>query len=463
MATPLHIVVLAAGQGSRMKSHLPKVLHGLAGQPLLHHVLEAARSLRPDGLHVVIGHGADKVREKTPQSDIQWVIQKERLGTGHAVAQALPGIPDTARVLVLYGDVPLTSADTLVRLADAISRDSLGLLTVNLPNPAGYGRILRDASGAVTGIVEQKDASPEQLGITEANTGLLGAPAQRLKDWLPGLSSDNAQGEYYLTDIIALAHADGLAVSVCHPDEPEEVQGVNDRLQLAELERWCQRRQARALMTGGATLADPGRVEVRGRVETGQDVLIDVNVVMEGEVVLGDRAHIGPGVVLRNCRIGSDVQVDAHSVVDGARVDQGAVIGPFARLRPDALVGRDARVGNFVEIKKSSIGAGSKVNHLSYVGDTTMGEGVNVGAGTITCNYDGTSKHHTTVRDGAFIGSNTALVAPLTLGERSLVGAGSTVTRDVGDRELAVGRARQRNIPEWVNAGDEPDSEQGGS
>ncbi|MYL25938.1 MULTISPECIES: bifunctional UDP-N-acetylglucosamine diphosphorylase/glucosamine-1-phosphate N-acetyltransferase GlmU [Halomonadaceae] len=463
MTTPLHIVVLAAGQGSRMKSSLPKVLHSLAGQPLLHHVLEAGRSLGPDGLHVVVGHGADQVREQTPGNDIHWVIQKEQLGTGHAVAQALPGIPETARVLVLYGDVPLTSADTLSRLAGVISRDSLGLLTVNLPDPAGYGRILRDSRGTVTGIVEQKDATPEQLVITEVNTGLLGAPAERLKQWLPALSSNNAQGEYYLTDIIALGRQEGLGIEVSQPDEPEEVQGVNNRAQLAELERWFQRQQALLLMAGGATLADPSRVDVRGHLETGQDVVIDVNTVFEGAVVLGDRVQIGPGVVLRNCRLDSDVRVDAHSVIEGARVDQGAVIGPFARLRPDALVGRDARVGNFVEIKKSSIGEGAKVNHLSYVGDTTMGAGVNVGAGTITCNYDGTSKHHTTIRDGAFIGSNTSLVAPVTLGERSLVGAGSTITRDVADRELAVARGRQRNIPDWVPVEDGRDSEQGGS
>ncbi|WP_077529956.1 bifunctional UDP-N-acetylglucosamine diphosphorylase/glucosamine-1-phosphate N-acetyltransferase GlmU [Vreelandella utahensis] len=463
MAAPLHIVVLAAGQGSRMKSALPKVLHSLAGQPLLHHVLDAGRSLRPDGLHVVIGHGAEQVREKTPGSDIQWVIQKEQLGTGHAVAQALPGIPETARVLVLYGDVPLTSADTLSRLAGVISRESLGLLTVNLLDPAGYGRIIRDRHGAVTGIVEQKDATPDQLVITEVNTGLLGAPAERLKEWLPALSSNNAQGEYYLTDIIALARSEGLGVEVSQPDDPEEVQGVNNRVQLSGLERWFQRRQAEALMMGGASLADPARVDVRGRVETGQDVEIDVNVVMEGEVVIGDRVHIGPNVVLRNCRISADARIEANSVIEGARVDHGAAIGPFARLRPDALIGPEARVGNFVEIKKSSIGRGSKVNHLSYVGDTTMGTGVNVGAGTITCNYDGTSKHHTTVRDGAFIGSNTSLVAPVTLGERSLVGAGSTITRDVGDRELAVARGRQRNIADWVPAEDGLDSEEGDS
>ncbi|MGM0450137.1 MAG: bifunctional UDP-N-acetylglucosamine diphosphorylase/glucosamine-1-phosphate N-acetyltransferase GlmU [Pseudomonadota bacterium] len=464
MTTPLHIVVLAAGQGSRMKSSLPKVLHSLAGQPLLHHVLDSARHLNPDGLHVVIGHGADRVCDTTPATDIQWVIQKEQLGTGHAVAQALPGIPDSARVLVLYGDVPLTSADTLSRLSEVISSQSLGLLTVNLPDPSGYGRILRNKQGSVTGIVEQKDATPEQLSVTEVNTGLLGAPAERLKQWLPALSSNNAQGEYYLTDIIALARSEGLGIEVSQPEEPEEVQGVNNRVQLAVLERWYQRRQAEALMLAGASLADPARVDIRGRAETGQDVEIDVNVVMEGEVVIGDRVHIGPNVLLRNCRIGSDVRIEANSVIDGARVDQGALIGPFARLRPEALVGCDARVGNFVEIKKSSIGVGSKVNHLSYVGDSTLGASVNVGAGTITCNYDGTSKHHTTVRDGAFIGSNTSLVAPVTLGERSLVGAGSTITRDVGDRELAVARGRQRNIADWVPAEDnDRDSKQGDS
>lgn len=463
MTTPLHIVVLAAGQGSRMKSSLPKVLHTLAGRPLLHHVLHSARSLDPDGLHVVIGHGAERVRQMTADSDIQWVIQKEQLGTGHAVAQALPGIPESSRVLVLYGDVPLTSPATLERLAEAISAGSLGLLTVNLGDPTGYGRILRDERDGVNGIVEQKDATPEQREITEVNTGLLGAPAERLKQWLPSLSADNAQREYYLTDIIALARAEGLAIEVSQPDEPEEVQGVNNRVQLSELERWFQRRQAETLMMGGASLADPARVDVRGRVETGQDVEIDVNAVMEGEVVLGERVRIGPNVLLRNCRIGSDVRIEANCVIDGARVDAGAVIGPFARLRPEALVGRDARVGNFVEIKKSSIGEGSKVNHLSYVGDTTMGAGVNVGAGTITCNYDGTSKHHTTMRDGAFIGSNTSLVAPVTLGQRSVIGAGSTITRDVGDRELAVARGRQRNISDWVPADDTGDNEQGGN
>ncbi|MEQ6885614.1 bifunctional UDP-N-acetylglucosamine diphosphorylase/glucosamine-1-phosphate N-acetyltransferase GlmU [Salicola sp. Rm-C-2C1-2] len=463
MATPLHIVVLAAGQGSRMKSSLPKVIHALAGRSLLNHVLTTARGLQPDGLHVVIGHGADQVREQTPGSDIQWVIQREQLGTGHAVAQALPGIPETARVLVLYGDVPLTSPETLSRLAAVIARDCLGLLTVNLSDPAGYGRILRDSRGDVTGIVEQKDATPEQLQISEVNTGLLGAPAEKLKRWLPALSSNNAQAEYYLTDVIALARTEGLGIQVSQPDEPEEVQGVNNRAQLAQLERWFQHQQALMLMAGGASLADPARIDIRGRVETGHDVVIDVNAVMEGEVVLGDRVHIGPGVVLRDCRVGSDVRVDAYSLIEGARVDQGAVIGPFARLRPDALVGRNARVGNFVEIKKSSIGAESKVNHLSYVGDTTMGEAVNIGAGTITCNYDGTSKHHTTLGHGVFIGSNTSLVAPVTLGARSVTGAGSTINRNVADRELAVARSRQRNIPDWVaETDDDQDSKKKG-
>lgn len=459
MTAPLHIVVLAAGQGSRMKSSMPKVLHTLAGRPLLHHVLESARTLQPDGLHVVIGHGADQVREATPGPDIQWVLQSEQLGTGHAVAQALPGIPDSARVLVLYGDVPLTSADTLARLAAVISAESVALLTVSLPDASGYGRILRDDQGAVTGIVEQKDATPEQRTVTEANTGLLGAPAAPLKQWLSALSANNAQGEYYLTDIIALGRSQGLAIEVSQPEEPEEVQGVNNRVQLAGLERWFQGREAERLMTAGASLADPARVDIRGRVETGQDVAIDINAVMEGEVVIGDRVHIGPNVVLRDCRIESGARVEANSVIEGARVGSGAVIGPFARLRPDTLIGHEARVGNFVEIKKSSIGAGSKVNHLSYVGDTSMGTDVNVGAGTITCNYDGRSKHRTLVHDGAFIGSNTSLVAPVTLGERSLVGAGSTITREVGERELAVARGRQRNIADWIPADDQDSGE----
>lgn len=449
MTAPLHIVILAAGQGSRMKSDLPKVLHPLAGRPLLHHVIDAARGLSPDGLHVVIGHGSDRVREATPGTDIEWVVQHEQLGTGHAVAQALPGIPGPARVLVLYGDVPLTAPETLERLSAVIDGSTLGLLTVTLEDPTGYGRILRNERGSVRAIVEEKDATESQKGIREVNTGILGAPAGRLKEWLPALSADNAQGEYYLTDIIALADQEGLSVQVAQPDNPEEVQGVNNRQQLAGLERWLQRCIANELMAGGVTLADPERIDVRGELETGQDIHLDVNVVIEGHVTLANGVCVGPNVVLRDCRIARDVRIEANSVVEQAHVHEGATIGPFARLRPGTLVSEGARVGNFVETKKASIGPGSKVNHLSYIGDTTLEAGVNVGAGTITCNYDGMNKHHTMVHQGAFIGSNTALVAPVTLGVNSTVGAGSTITRDVGDGELAVARGKQRNIPEW--------------
>lgn len=448
MNEPLHVVILAAGQGSRMKSRLPKVLHPLAGRPLLHHVLDAARALNPSGLHVVIGHGADAVREATPGTDIQWAVQHEQLGTGHAVAQALPGIPERARVLVLYGDVPLTSVATLSRLSEGISEQALGLLTVTLPQPTGYGRILRDA-GKVHAIVEEKDASTDQKAITEVNTGIVGAPAGCLKAWLPALKANNAQGEYYLTDIIAQAASEGLSIEVAQPGAPEEVQGVNDRAQLAELERWYQQQQALELMTGGVTLADPARIDVRGRVSTGQDILIDVNVVLEGQVSIADDVSIGPNVILRDCDIGPGTVIEANSVVEGAKVAAHASIGPFARLRPGTTLGEKAKVGNFVETKKAAIGPGTKVNHLSYVGDATLESGVNVGAGTITCNYDGANKHHTLVRQGTFIGSNTSLVAPVSLGQDSIIGAGSTITRDVADGELAVARGRQRNISDW--------------
>ncbi len=448
MNEPLHVVILAAGQGSRMKSRLPKVLHPLAGRPLLHHVLEAARALSPSGLHVVIGHGADAVREACPGTDIQWAVQHEQLGTGHAVAQALPGIPEPARVLVLYGDVPLTSVATLSRLCEGITEQTLALLTVTLPEPTGYGRILRDAAG-VRAIVEEKDANTEQKAITEVNTGIVGAPAGRLKAWLPALQANNAQGEYYLTDIIAQAASQDMRIEVAQPGAPEEVQGVNNRLQLAELERWYQLQQAQALMTGGVTLADPSRIDVRGRVSTGQDILVDVNVVLEGRVTIADDVSIGPNVVLRDCEIGPGAVIEANSVIDGAQVGAGASIGPFARLRPGTTLGEQAKVGNFVETKKAAIGPGSKVNHLSYVGDATLESGVNVGAGTITCNYDGVNKHHTLVHQGAFIGSNTSLVAPVTLGQDSIIGAGSTITRNVAEGELAVARGRQRNISDW--------------
>ncbi|ROU00941.1 UDP-N-acetylglucosamine diphosphorylase/glucosamine-1-phosphate N-acetyltransferase [Marinobacter sp. R17] len=449
MTHPLHVVILAAGQGSRMKSRLPKVLHAVAGKPMLHHVIETARALGASGIHTVIGHGAEQVRAATPADDIQWVLQEEQLGTGHAVAQALPNVPDDARVLVLYGDVPLLDAATLGHLADQVSDSAISLLTVALDNPDGYGRILRDSGGNVQAIVEQKDASSEQLRIQEVNTGIMGLSARHLKDWLPRLSNSNAQGEYYLTDVIAMAVAHDVAVKVAHPATAFEVQGVNNRIQLAELERWYQAEQARQLMTAGATLLDPARLDVRGTLQTGQDVVIDVNAVFEGRVVLEDDVHIGPNCFIRDAVIRSGARIDANTVIDGADVGAHAQIGPFARLRPGTELAENTKVGNFVETKKARVGQGSKINHLSYVGDAVLGRHVNVGAGTITCNYDGVNKHLTQLGDGVFVGSNTALVAPVSVADNATIGAGSTITRDVEADELAVARGRQRNIQNW--------------
>ncbi len=447
--SPLHVVILAAGQGSRMKSALPKVLHGVAGRPMLHHVIATARQLGAEQIHAVIGHGADQVKAATAGQPVNWVLQEQQLGTGHAVAQALPDLPDDARVLVLYGDVPLTGAETLEGLVSSIDNDTLGLLTVTLDNPQGYGRILRDEQNRVTAIVEQKDASETQLQIREVNTGILAVSARRLKDWLPQLSNRNAQGEYYLTDIIAMAVDYGMAVAVSQPGNAFEVQGVNNRLQLAELERWYQRREADRLMTEGATLADPARVDVRGNLTIGNDILIDVNVVFEGDVELGDGVSIGPGCVIRDASIAAGADIKAYSVIEGAEVGRFAQIGPYARLRPGTRLADNTKVGNFVETKKAVVGEGSKINHLSYVGDASLGRNVNVGAGTITCNYDGVNKHQTVIGDGVFVGSNTSLVAPVNVAEGATVGAGSTITRDVADGELAVARGRQRNIADW--------------
>jgi bifunctional UDP-N-acetylglucosamine pyrophosphorylase / glucosamine-1-phosphate N-acetyltransferase len=446
---PLHVVILAAGQGSRMKSSLPKVLHCIAGKPLLHHVMDTARQLGAERIHGVIGHGADLVREITPSNDVQWALQEQQLGTGHAVAQALPNLPDRASVLILYGDVPLTRRETLEELVSRVSDRSIGMLTVTLENPDGYGRILRNDHGQVTAIVEQKDASDEQKAINEVNTGILAVSAGHLKAWLPELSNANAQGEYYLTDIIAMAADQGIAVEVAQPETEHEVQGVNNRLQLAGLERWYQQQQANRLMTEGATLADPARIDVRGELNIAQDVLIDINAVFEGKVTLETGVSIGPNCLLRNCHIGADTRIEANSVIDGARVGQQAQIGPFARLRPGTALADYTKVGNFVETKKAVVGEGSKINHLSYVGDATLGRNVNVGAGTITCNYDGVNKHQTRVGDGVFVGSNSSLVAPVSLADNVTIGAGSTITRDVETGELAVARGKQRNIADW--------------
>ncbi|WP_111498378.1 bifunctional UDP-N-acetylglucosamine diphosphorylase/glucosamine-1-phosphate N-acetyltransferase GlmU [Marinobacter bohaiensis] len=449
MTSPLHVVILAAGEGSRMKSSLPKVLHPVAGKPMLHHVIDTARSLDAAGIHVVIGHGADKVRASISDDNLHWALQEQQLGTGHAVAQALPDVPEDARVLVLYGDVPLIRSETLSHLAGQVSETALGLLTVELPDPDGYGRIVRDDGGNVQAIVEQKDASDDQKRIREVNTGILGVHARHLKDWLPQLSNSNAQGEYYLTDVIAMAASRDVAVKVAHPQTAFEVQGVNNRIQLAELERWHQAEEARRLMIEGATLLDPARVDVRGRLDVGRDVVIDVNAVFEGDVTLADGVEIGPNCLLRNARLGPGTRVEANSVIDGAIVGAGAQIGPFARLRPGTELADRTKVGNFVETKKAVVGEGSKINHLSYVGDATLGRDVNVGAGTITCNYDGVNKHETRIGDGVFVGSNTALVAPVSIADNATVGAGSTITRNIEADELAVARGRQRNIQNW--------------
>jgi bifunctional UDP-N-acetylglucosamine pyrophosphorylase/glucosamine-1-phosphate N-acetyltransferase len=444
----LGIVILAAGQGTRMRSDLPKVLHRLAGRPLLAHVIDCARVLRPERIVVVHGHGGDRVRDAfADAADIDWVEQAEQLGTGHAVQQAMPALVGVERVLVLYGDVPLTRPETLAALVDEAAGD-FGLLTVNLDEPGGYGRIVRDGAGAVRRIVEHKDAGPEELGIREVNTGIMLLPRARLQTWLGRLSNDNVQREYYLTDVLAMAVADGVPIRVRQPAEAAEAEGVNDRQQLAELERTYQLWNARALMHGGVTLCDPARLDVRGRLSCGRDVEIDVNVIFEGEVVLGDRVRIGAHCVVRDARIGDDTELLEHCVVEDATIGAGSRVGPFARLRPGAELTGNNHVGNFVEIKKSRVGPGSKVNHLSYVGDSDVGAGVNIGAGTITCNYDGANKHKTVIGDRAFIGSNTALVAPVTVGEGATIGAGSVIGKDAPAEKLTLTRPRQVSL-DW--------------
>ncbi|OWL88636.1 bifunctional UDP-N-acetylglucosamine diphosphorylase/glucosamine-1-phosphate N-acetyltransferase GlmU [Halopseudomonas aestusnigri] len=445
----LHVVILAAGQGTRMRSKLPKVLHPVAGKPMLGHVIDCARTLKPTKIHVVIGHGAELVRERLDADDLNWVLQSEQLGTGHAVAQALPAIVDADQILVLYGDVPLLRAETLQKLSKQAGTQALGMLTVNMVDPTGYGRIVRDASGQVQAIVEQKDASAEQLLITEGNTGIMALPGSQAARWLNSLSNQNAQGEYYLTDVVAMAVAEQVQVEVAQPEDEPEVLGANNRVQLAVLEAEYRRRQAERLMTEGVTLADPLRIDVRGEVTVGRDISIDVNVVLEGTVVIEDDVIIDANCVLRNCRIGAGSHIKAFSHIEDAVLAADCDVGPYARLRPGTNLQRGARIGNFVETKKANIGAGSKVNHLSYIGDAEVGPGVNIGAGTITCNYDGVNKHLTTIEEGAFIGTNTALVAPVTVGARATTAAGSTITADVPADSLGVSRARQRNIEGW--------------
>jgi bifunctional UDP-N-acetylglucosamine pyrophosphorylase/glucosamine-1-phosphate N-acetyltransferase len=449
MSIPLEIVILAAGQGKRMYSDTPKVLHGLAGRSLLGHVLHCVQSLKPAAIHVVYGHGGNQVRAAFAGTDIRWAQQAEQKGTGHAVAQAMPAVSDQATVLVLYGDVPLIRPDTLQGLLSAAGRNSLALLTAELDDPGAYGRIVRDKSGKVVRIVERKDASPEEVAIREVNTGFLAAPAAKLKKWLANLRNNNAQGEYYLTDIIAMAVSEGVAIDTRAPGDVSEILGVNSKEELATLERTYQRQQAERLMLQGVTLRDPARFDLRGELTCGRDVVIDVNVIFEGKVVLGDRVQIGPNNVIRDCHIGDGTTVLPSCVMEESTVGRECRIGPFTRLRPGANVADHVHLGNFVEVKKSDIGEGSKINHLTYVGDTTVGKKVNIGAGTIVCNYDGAYKHRTVIGDNVFIGSNTALVAPVTVGDGATIGAGSVITKEAPAGELTLSRAPQQTRTGW--------------
>lgn len=444
----LDIVILAAGQGTRMRSSLPKVLHPVAGKSMLGHVIDTARSLQPKSIQVVIGHGAEQVRQCVAGDDLNFVVQAEQLGTGHAVAQALPHL-SAERVLILYGDVPLIEAETLRRLLKKAASDQVALLTVTLDDPTGYGRIVRSECGEVQAIVEHKDASDEQRAIREGNTGILAVPGARIGEWLGRLSNSNVQGEYYLTDVIAMAVADGLRVATEQPLQAVEVQGANDRIQLAELERHYQARAARQLMAQGVTLRDPARFDLRGEVTVGRDVLIDVNVILEGKVVIEDFVSIGPNCVIKDSVLRTGAIIKANSHLEGAEVGEGADCGPFARLRPGAVLGKKAHVGNFVELKNAVLGEGAKAGHLSYLGDAEIGARSNIGAGTITCNYDGANKYRTVMGEDVFIGSNSSLVAPVNLGQGATTGAGSVITEDVPAHTLGLGRGRQRNIESW--------------
>ncbi len=445
---PFSIIILAAGQGTRMKSDLPKVLHEIGGKPLLAHVVTTASKLAPQQIHIVYGHGGEKVKNRLASLPVQWVEQAQQLGTGHAVNQAIGLVPDHHIALVLYGDVPLVSETTLRALA-AASTSALGVVTCELTQPFGYGRIVRDAKRRVLRVVEEKDASAEQRAITEINAGIIAAPAGLLRAWLAALDNKNANGEYYLTDVIAKAVAQNIEVKTVTAATAYEILGVNTKAQLAELEREYQWLQAQQLMAQGVTLRDPRRIDVRGEVSAGKDVVIDVNVVLEGRVVLGDRTYIAPGNILRDVVLADDVNIKPNCVIESARIGAGCEIGPFARIRPATVLAEKVHIGNFVELKKSEVGPRSKINHLSYVGDTTVGSGVNVGAGTITCNYDGANKFRTIIGDNAFIGSNTQLIAPVEIGAGATIGAGSTITQNAPPNELTLSRVKQATVKGW--------------
>ncbi|MBQ0712443.1 MAG: bifunctional UDP-N-acetylglucosamine diphosphorylase/glucosamine-1-phosphate N-acetyltransferase GlmU [Porticoccus sp.] len=444
------IVILAAGKGTRMKSSLPKVLHRLADRPLLQHVVDAAETVNDANILVVTGHGAEEVKSGICGDRLRYIEQTEQLGTAHAVLQAASLLDSEGVTLILYGDVPLISSKTIAGMLHKVSDRSMSLLTVQLTDPTGYGRIVRDDNGKVMAIVEQKDASREQLQISEVNTGVLALPSHCLQEWLPQIGNENAQGEYYLTDIISIARNAGFQVETLQPQSIEEVEGVNNRLQLNNLERYYQKQQAERLMAEGVTLADATRIDVRGNLQTGIDNFIDINAVFEGDVSLGSNIKIGPNCLIINSTVADGVEIKANSVIEECRIGKNAVIGPFARLRPGTELAEGVKVGNFVETKKVRVGKGSKISHLSYVGDAELGDNVNVGAGTITCNYDGVNKHQTTIGDNAFIGSNTSLVAPVVVGRNATVGAGSTINKDVPENKLGLTRAKQRNISDWT-------------
>lgn len=445
----IQVVILAGGQGKRMQSALPKVLHHLGGKALLEHVIEAAQAVSSKKPLIVHGHQGDLVKQELSHNEVDWVEQKEQLGTGHALQQAISHIPDSDQVLVLSGDVPLISKDTLKRLIDSTPKNTLGILTATIPEPTGYGRIKRNQKQDIVRIIEEKDATDEEKTITEINPGIYLAPASRLKKWLPTLKNHNMQKEYYLTDIIPLAISQHVSIHAVSPRFPEEILGVNDRAQLAQLERCYQMSRAKKLMEQGVTIVDPSRLDIRGDVEIGKDVTIDINVILEGRVVIGDGCHIGPHTILRHTILGKSVEIKANSLLDGVEIGSECVIGPYARLRPGVILSSGVKIGNFVEVKNSKIGEHSKVNHLSYIGDALIGKEVNVGAGTITCNYDGVNKHQTIIEDQAFIGSNTSLVAPVKIGEGATIGAGSTITKDAAAQKLTLSRVLQETIANW--------------
>lgn len=449
----LNVVILAAGKGTRMRSNLPKVLHKLAHKPLVEHVIDTAQEFNPNKITVVYGHGGDIVPNSLKHLNVEWAEQVEQLGTGHAVEQGMKNIDssDESLVLVLYGDVPLTRIETLQKLTEIASKDkTLALLTADLANPMGYGRIVRDSSGVVQKIVEQKDATDAEIAITEINSGILCADAKRLRSWLSQVENRNAQGEFYLTDIIEMAVNDGVTVETAHPGSESEIDGVNNKLQLARLERIYQINLADQLMEAGVMLRDPSRIDIRGNLSCGQDVEIDINALFEGDVTLGEQVSIGANCIIKNSIIGSRVTVLPNTIIENAKIGNECDIGPFARIRPDTCLGNKVKVGNFVEIKKSMISDNSKVNHLSYIGDTDMGQNVNVGAGTITCNYDGANKHITKIGNDVFIGSNSQLVAPVNVQDGATIGAGSTITKDAPANKLTLTRAKQATLPNWT-------------